>query len=159
MPDTNTDGIARFQTQWAFTRGLTMDLLRSLGQSDLDYSPGSHLGPLWKHFRHIGRVQQNYLHAMQTGHASFGVGSANYEGGASREQLLQYLERLDLELAEKLKNPASLKQTIDWFGETVELANHLARMTDHEVLHQGMFVVYMRLLGRTFPGSWSAWGL
>jgi hypothetical protein len=53
----------------------------------------------------------------------------------------------------------NVAQRIDWFGSTVDAYTHFTRMVDHEILHHGMFVVYVRLLRRSFPPSWAAWGL
>ena len=149
----------RFESHWLYVRSLTMDLLRSLEPEDLEFRPGSSVGLMWQHFRHLGRIQENYLHAMDTGRISFGVDGVTYAGGASKELLLEYLKRLDSDLSEKLKFPSGLRRRIDWFGEEVDLGVHLSRLTEHELLHQGMLVVYVRLLNRKFPVSWRTWGL
>ena len=151
--------VGRFESNWLFVRGLTMDLLRSLEPADLEFRPGGQVGLMWQHFRHLGRVQENYLHALDTGSISFGFESVSYTGGASKESLQEYLNRLDSDLSRKLKSSGILGQRIDWFGEHVDLSVHLSHMTDHELLHQGMLVVYVRLLNRKFPVSWKAWGL
>jgi hypothetical protein len=90
-----TKSLDRFRVQWTFARGLTHELLESLEPRELAFSPGDGLGPFWKHFRHIGRVQENYLLAMDTGKVAFGVESATYRGNADRQALLDYLDRLD----------------------------------------------------------------
>ena len=59
------DLTTRFQAKWGFARGLTRDLLRFVDASDLAFGPSK--GPLWKHFRHLGRVQENYLRGIETG--------------------------------------------------------------------------------------------
>jgi uncharacterized damage-inducible protein DinB len=150
--------IDRFESQWTFVRGLTRDLLESLEASDLAFSPGNHLGPFWKHFRHLGRVQENYLCALETGKIVFGFDGASYSGDASKKSLLDYLNHLDARLRQKLTT-LDAAQKIDWFGSPTDTYPHLMRMADHEILHHGMFVVYMRLLGRKFPSSWAPWGL
>jgi uncharacterized damage-inducible protein DinB len=151
--------VGRFESNWLFVRGLTMDLLRSLEPADLGFRPGDQVGLLWKHFRHLGRIQENYLHALDTGSISFGFDGVSHSGGASKESLQEYLKRLDSDLSQRLKSPGILGKRIDWFGEHVDLGVHLSRMTEHERLHQGMLVVYVRLLNRKFPVSWKAWGL
>ena len=47
-----------FDAPWRLARGLSRDLLLSLKDSDLLFSPGERVGPLWKQFRHLGRVQE-----------------------------------------------------------------------------------------------------
>jgi uncharacterized damage-inducible protein DinB len=153
-----TTCIERFHVQWKFVRSLTRDLLESLEPDELAFSPGGCLGPLWKHFRHIGRVQENYMQAMDTGRLAFGVQGGTYVGNQERQSLVDYLDRLDARLAEKLSS-VDPTRCVDWFGVPVDTLAHLTRMTHHEILHHGMFVVYVRLLGRSFPPAWAAWGL
>ena|SRR5687768_1013210 len=152
------EAIDRFEAQWRSTRGLTRDLLESLKPSELAFSPGSHLGPFWKHFRHLGRVQENYLRALGTGRIVFGFDGAGYSGDASKKPLLDYLDRLDVRLKQKLRTHDAARK-IDWFGSSIDAYTHLMRLADHEILHHGMFVVYVRLLAREFPPSWAPWGL
>jgi len=152
------DLIARFESRWRFARILTRDLLQCLEASDLTFSPGKHVGPVWKQFRHLGRVQENYLDAIETGKIVFGFYGASYAGEASKKQLLEYLARLDGSLTEWLTT-LDVNRKIDWFGDRVDVYEHLARLADHEILHHGMFIVHMRLLGRSFPSSWAAWGV
>jgi uncharacterized damage-inducible protein DinB len=147
---------ARFDSQWRFARGLTRDLLLSLEISDLSFSPGASVGSLWKHFRHVGRVQENYVRAMETGKVVFGFDGTSYAGGASKQGLIEYLDRLDLELRERLMTRGNADQLIEWPGERIDSKEHLARLADHEILHHGMFIVCLQLLGRRFPKSWEA---
>jgi uncharacterized damage-inducible protein DinB len=150
--------INRFEAQWRFARGLTKDLLRSLEPEELAFTPSKHLGPFWKHFRHLGRVQENYLQAIETGRVVFGFDNTTYRDNASRQPLVDYLDRVDQRLTATLTN-LDTRRRVDWFGSSVDAYTHFTRMADHELLHHGMFVVYVHLLGRPFPRSWAAWGL
>jgi uncharacterized damage-inducible protein DinB len=154
----NKELIQRFESEWRFARGLTRDLLESLEPHELAFTPGANLGPFWKHFRHLGRVQENYLQAIETGRVAFGFDNTTYRGDASRQPLVDYLDRVDQRLTHALMT-LDATQRIDWFGGSVDAYTHFTRMADHEILHHGIFVVYVRLLGRSFPRSWAAWGL
>jgi uncharacterized damage-inducible protein DinB len=154
----NNELIERFESQWRFARGLTRDLLESLEPDELAFTPGTHLGPFWKHFRHLGRVQEHYLQAIETGKVAFGFDNTTYRGDASRQALVSYLDRVDQRFTHVLTTLGATRP-IDWFGSTVDTYTHFTRMADHETLHHGMFVVYVRLLARSFPSSWAAWGL
>lgn len=154
----NKELIERFESQWKFARGLTMDLLGSLEPDELAFTPGANLGPFWKHFRHLGRVQENYLQAIDTGRVVFGFDNTTYRGDASRQSLIDYLDRVDQRLTHTLTILDTTRR-VNWFGSTVDAYTHFMRMADHENLHHGMFVVYVRLLGRSFPRRWAAWGL
>jgi len=137
---------------------MTNDLLESVTNEDLHKSPDESLGPWWKQFRHMGRVQENYLQAVESGTVQFGFEGASYNGGASKIELQKYLINLDNRLAAIIKNTdVSLK--INWFGENKSLGQHLMYLADHEVLHHGQWIIYRRQLGGVFPPSWSAWDL
>jgi len=154
----NDSLVFHFRSQWHFLRGLTRDLLQSMTNDDLLKSPAPTLGPWWKQFRHMGRVQENYLEAVGRGTVKFGVEGASYTGGPSKQALIRYLTQLDQRLNSMLDGDQQAI-SIDWFGEKKSLAQHFLYLADHEVLHHGQWIVYKKLLGGTFPKSWSVWGL
>ena len=151
--------IHRFEDQWHFARGLTRDLLLSMEEAELSLSPGQGVGPLWKQFRHVGRVQENYQRALATGRIEFSFEGTSYGGGVSRQALIGYLDRVDAELNEKLRDSGPETRLIEWPGENVDLFEHLSRMVQHEILHHGMFIYCAKLAGKTMPKSWEAWGI
>jgi uncharacterized damage-inducible protein DinB len=147
-----------FFTQWSFLRGLTMDLIAEITDEELTQSPHPTLGPWWKQFRHVGRVQENYITAIQTGKVDFSSQSATYDRGASKTALIAYLRKLDDHLhALVISKDAGFK--IDWFGELKPLGNHLLHLCDHETLHHGQWMTYRAILGGKFPESWRVWGV
>jgi uncharacterized damage-inducible protein DinB len=150
--------LLHFMSQWRFARGLTIDLLHSIPNDQLENSPGGNLGPWWKQFRHVGRVQENYLNAMITGIMEFGFEAATYQLGPSKPQLEMYLQCLDSRLNALIQEGRHCKP-VNWFGESKPMACHLLCLADHEILHHGQWIAYRRLLGGAFPESWSAWGL
>lgn len=147
-----------FQQSWNFTRSLSLDLLDSLDDESLLFSPGANLGDFWKQFRHLGRVQENYVDALRTQKLVFGPQGCHYSGDVSKASLVTYLQTLDHQLQHELHN-LNWEDRIDWFGEQVDVFEHLSRMVGHENLHHGQFIVYMRLLDRKFPHSWNVFGL
>src|SRR5438270_6776378 len=108
---------------WTFTRGLTNDLLGALDDEALGYSPGSGLGPSWKQFRHVGRVQENYVEALETRRIVFDV-TDTYRGGPSRDGLAGYLRSVD-ERMEMILGSIDPNAEIDWDGDTIPLDVHL----------------------------------
>lgn len=153
-----TELIQHFREQWKFLRNLTYDFVESIPASGLEESPGENLSPWWKQFRHLGRVQENYLAALDTGIIQFTTESSSYHGGADKAGIVEYLHKLDVRLLEllELQNPS---KTIDWSGTPFTLGKHLLCLADHEILHHGQWVVYRQVLGGKFPPSWSVWGL
>jgi hypothetical protein len=144
-------------SEFHWARGLTQDLLKSCTESDLHSRLRPEFGPLWKQFRHIGRVHENYLHAMHTGKIEFGFRNCSYSGGASKEALLGYFDQLSHHHnCELMKTPASM--TIDWFGEATTMPIHVSRLMAHETLHHGQLILCWRALNKSFPESWGSWG-
>jgi hypothetical protein len=96
---------------------------------------------------------------METGKVTFGFDGTSYTAGASKHGLIEYLDRLDSNLTEKLAALGNANPLIEWPAERIDCNEHLARLADHEILHHGMFIVYLQLLGRSFPKSWEEWGV
>ena len=59
------------KSEWIFARGLTLELLDPLTDLELSQVPGGNLGPVWKQFRHVGRLQECYVEALNTKTISF----------------------------------------------------------------------------------------
>lgn len=148
-----------FLLEWKFARGLSLDLLSSLSKEDLEYSPGFGMGPFWKQFRHIGRVQEDYVSAIVTGKVSFGSMAKTAAGKKKQtgDTVRTHLYACDEEMLRVL-GKTDPEAKIDWFGEDVRAIEHMWRLTAHETFHHGQWVIYMHGLNRKFPPSWSAWG-
>ncbi len=153
------DELGFIKTNWAFARGLTLDLLESLGESDLAYTPGPGVGPFWKQFRHVGSVHECYMEALITRQMRFEYRDKNFQAEPSKPLLLAYLRALNTEFVITL-------DSLDW-GATIRWSDddrptvfeHLLRLVQHETLHHGEWIVYLRLLNKPFPSSWQAWGV
>jgi hypothetical protein len=87
--------IDHFISQWKFLRSLTQDLLKTILQEELIHAPNASLGPWCKQFRHVARVQENYLNAIETGTVKFGFEDTTYQGRESKEGPQKYLQRMD----------------------------------------------------------------
>src|SRR4051812_20156182 len=112
--------IAHFVSQWKFLRGLTQDLLESISQAEMARSPDANVGPWWKQFRHVGRVQENYLNAIDSGAVKFGFENTTYHSRESKAELQKYLQRLDDRLHALLRTEIR-RQDIDWFGKKLPI--------------------------------------
>ncbi|MBX9666386.1 MAG: DinB family protein [Candidatus Obscuribacterales bacterium] len=146
-----------FLLEWKFARGLSLDLLSTLSKDDLSFSPGFGMGPFWKQFRHIGRVQEDYVSAVLTGKVSFGNKSTHSKSRLTQDDVRTHLFSCDEEMLRVLSMTDS-ETPIDWFGESVRAQEHMWRLVGHETFHHGQWVIYMRGLDKKFPPSWSAWG-
>lgn len=148
--------ITDLQAEWHTMRALTVDLLTTCSNDDLLFAPQG-AGPVWKQFRHIGRVHENYLNAMQTGEMVFGMDGCQYDGGPSAERLRGYFERLAADHA-KAFAAAEAGLTICWPDGQVSTGSHLMRLLNHEILHHGQFMLHWRSQNKALPSSWQIWG-
>ncbi len=142
---------------WQSRRKLTLDLLRELPEEHLAYSVGANMGTLGKQFRHIGDVQLCYTEAIKSGKISFDHYRRDYSLENSKQKLLDFLQETDQDFLRLVEENSGVE--IDWFGEKWTLEQHLQALIEHEILHHGQLVVYLRTLNLKFPKSWELWGL
>jgi len=114
----------------------TLDLLDALTDTELVITPAVALGPFWKQFRHVGRLQECYQDALNTGRIKFDYDHKRYRGSCSREALKNYLQELDRELLQAIEQ-VDWNMSIDWDGDNIGVFQHLMRMASHEILHHG----------------------
>lgn len=156
------ESVDKFISEWQFARGLSRDLLATLSSEQLEAAPLAGAGPLWKQFRHIGRVQEDYISAIHTGTVRFTTDGKGFAGKKSVSALKSYLKACDEALLSEIRTMFSSRSeapVINWFGEHVRVNEHLWRLYAHETFHHGQWVLYMRALEGEFPSSWSAWGV
>ncbi len=143
--------------KWKDLRQLTLDLLSELPEENLSFSVGKNMGTIGKQYRHIGDVQICYNEAIKTGKIDFGKYRRDYSVETSKMKLLEFLEEVNTEMLKLIEEKEDVK--IDWFGEKLNLEEHLNSLIEHEILHHGELVVYIRVLDLKFPESWGVWGL
>jgi uncharacterized damage-inducible protein DinB len=147
-----------FKSEWNFSRRLTLELLDSLSDAELAETPGRPLGPYWKQFRHVGRLQECFQEALNTKKVRFDYVNKRYRGGCSKSALKAYLRALDRELLQAIDR-VNHDTKIDWNGEAVSVFQHLMRMVEHEVLHHGQWILYARVMKKNLPPGWKVWGI
>lgn len=149
--------------QWRFHRGLSLDLLRSLSEEQLELTVGENMGTLRAQFCHMARVQTQYVDALTTG--KIAPTSKPKVIPSSKEELLTALQTLDAKLAQTLEGFSEEQARafhIDWslwHAPAMNVMGHLQALLEHEILHHGQWIVYGRTHRITFPESWKAWGL
>lgn len=156
------DHLTKVLAEWHFSRKLTVEFLKTLDEKQLNYAipTARGLGPLWKQFRHVGRVQDDYCRALTTLKVEFTEKHSTYEGGANAQKLAGYLDDCDKRFKRCLRQfNEKPNQEIDWFGEPVDIQTHLLRLISHESLHHGQFIIAGYSLDVKFPESWSSWGI
>jgi uncharacterized damage-inducible protein DinB len=138
---------------WQEMRQLTIDLLDELPEEKLLFTVGKNMGTIGKQYRHIGDVQICYKEAIKNKKIDFSKYRRDYSLESSKEKLKLFLLEINREMIELFENNQYVK--IDWFGEEWNLKQHLKALIEHEILHHGELVVYIRTLGIKFPKSWS----
>lgn len=142
---------------WQAMRQLTLDLLDELPEENLLFTVGKNMGTIGKQYRHIGDVQICYNEAIKTGKVDFNKYRRDYSLENSKEKLKAFLEEVNQEMLKLIEENQDAK--IDWFGEERDIKQHIKALIEHEILHHGELVVYIRTLGINFPKSWELWGL
>ena len=144
--------------EFAFLRQLTQDFLDVCTRDVLNFSGASGAGAVWKQFRHLGRVQENYLDALESGVMTFACDTGTYRGGISRLDLSEYLARIDARMRELFAAPLPHSR-IAWPNAGCSVHVHLLRLSTHESLHHGQMILCAREAGVSMPKSWRAWGV
>lgn len=148
---------------WKFHRTLALDLLKSLSHEQLSLTVGNNMGTLGQQFRHIAKIELEYLDAIKNKKISVKPGRLEKSVSESRESLLKIFDNTEKELTEIL-NSIEYQENymIDWkewnMGE-MNLIDHIQALADHNNLHNGELIVYARTHNFPFPKSWEPWGL
>lgn len=150
---------------WKFHRGLALDILKSLTDEQLLLTVGKNMGTLGEQFRHMARVQVQYTEAIKNKKIGPTEKKPDLSSAGSKDQLMKILEDVDKEMMatiEGLLDEVVEELKIDWqyWGvQSLSLPEHLQALTDHECLHNGQIIVYLKTHEIPFPKSWEAWGL
>lgn len=150
---------------WKFIQNLAFDVLKMLTDDQLNFTVGKNMGTLGEQFRHMARVRFQYAEAIETKKISDVIEKIDQEVAKSKARLIELWEKTNKKLLAVLENidPEKLKNTIidwkHWGIDEMNIHNHFNALMDHETLHNGQIIVYLRINDLKFPESWKAWGL
>src|SRR3989344_7803352 len=109
--------IKDFKKLWNFHRGHTLDLLGTLSDEELGFTVGQNMGTLGQQFRHLCRVDDQYITAIETKKVENNRKKLDFplEKSASKltEQLMEDNKRL-FEILENLSEQDVENLKIDW---------------------------------------------
>jgi len=111
--------------------------------------------------RHLIEVEGCYLAAVDRGELIFGQGKRPDLKSAVKEELLTELDLLDNKLCNILSNQKMLNKRVQvrWSKTPVPVIRMLWGLNDHEVLHNGLNIAFMDVLGiARFPKLKATWG-
>ena len=150
---------------WKWIQGLAFDVLKMLSDEQLYLMVGKNMGTLGEQFRHMIRVRFQYAEAIENKKITDVIEKIDPNIAKSETKLIELWEKANQKLLATLQNadPDKLEKTmIDWkhWGvDEMNIHDHLNALMDHETLHEGQIIVYLRSNDIKFPESWKAWGL
>ena len=151
-------------SQWDFHHALSMDLLKSLADEQLTLTIGKNVHTLGEQFRHMARVQVQYVEALETRRIAVPLVAIEADMAQSRARLFDLRTETDVKMREllaKFSNEELDKTGINWeyWGAlSMKIPQHILALADHENLHNGQLIMYVTMLGLQFPESWNVWG-
>lgn len=152
-------------------RKLSRDLLLSLKPEQLSLKPFSVSGTFGKQFRHLLDIERGYVESLLNGFLAFYRSDIDHSLETNRERLIRELDREDAKLEKFFKGIRREKanekyvdctQAVQYLGDNnirASPARILSWITEHEILHEGELLLYVRTERMEFPRSWMIWGL
>lgn len=150
---------------WKWIQGLAFDVLKMLSDEQLYLTVGKNMGTLGEQFRHIARVRFQYAEAIENKKITDVIEKIDPNVAKLQTRLIELWEKANEKLLAVLEktNPDELENTKinwkHWGGDEMSIHDHLNVLMDHETLHNGQIIVYLRTNDIKFPESWKAWGL
>ena len=150
---------------WKWIQGLAFDVLKMLSDEQLDLTIGKNMGTLGEQFRHIARVRFQYAEAIENRKITDVIEKIDPNIAKSKSELIELWEKANQKLLAVLENTNSDElENIKinwkhWGSDEMNVHDHLNVLMDHETLHNGQIIVYLRTNDVKFPESWKAWGL
>lgn len=157
--------ISRQVENLKFCQDLAMDILKMLNDEQLNFTVGKNMGTLGEQFRHMARVRLQYSESIETKKVEPTKETIDPSIAKSKEKLIQLWEKVNHkipQILEKMSAEELENLKIDWIHwgvDSMDIYSHLQALIDHENLHNGQIIVYIRTMGLKFPKSWKAWGL
>jgi hypothetical protein len=144
------------QEKWPWiegTHGMRMQLLDSLSNADLAFSPGGENIPLGRLLRESGDVEYSYLQSLKTLKEDWSYHNTQAGLESDLTQIKAWYHTLDEEMKATLAafSDEDLSKTIDPRGFTVEL--QLDVYLQAQLIFFGKASVYFKAMNRTLPQS------
>lgn len=120
------------------------------------------MGTLGEQSRHMCRIRFQYAEAIENKALGKTIEKIDLDVAKSKEALIDLWQGANKKLSEVLEAVDSDSLGIDWkyWGDDmVNIHDHLNYLMDHETLHNGQIIVYLRTHDISFPKSWQSWGL
>lgn len=142
-----------FINRWQFVRSETLEILQSLSDEDLQFRPaGNTWQPLYYQFGCIIRTQLIYAEAARSGQMDFALFHASRFPAKADYQSVQSISSHLASSNKQWLDAVSLNTgSVVWPDGTASIAQHIARLAEHERLHHGQLISYCTLAGFELP--------
>ena len=137
---------------WKETRGITLAFLNELRDADLDKPlPRKVLNTIRLHAYELTLGQRGYVEALTTKAVVFGDEYNNYLS-LPTQTLIETMAELDAKLEKSLEQLDGT-ETIEFFGEQMNVHQMISMMTGHEQMHIGQIIGFCYATGIEIPPS------
>jgi len=135
-------------SDWKYGRGIIFKFLSELSDGDLDRKlPRKKLNTIRLQIEELAQIQSRYIKALTTKKISFDVKSIQ---DTSKNGLKQYMRELD-NILEEILETFDGSETIDWFGNSQIINQHISAMIGHEQMHIGQIIAFCYATGIHIP--------
>jgi len=137
---------------WKETRGITLKFVNELSDADLDKKlPRKKLNTIRLHVYELTLGQRGYVDSLTTKIAVFGDEYLNYES-RPKQDLLETMAELDAKLEKSLELMDGT-ESIEFFGEQINVHQLISMMSGHEQMHIGQIIAFCYATGIEIPES------
>jgi len=137
---------------WKQTRSITLAFLNELSETDLDkILPRKKLNTIRLQAYELTLGQRGYVDALTTKAVVFGDEYDNYLS-LPTQTLTQTMAELDAQM-EKSLGLMDGSESIEFFGEQMNVHQIISMMTGHEQMHIGQIIAFCYATGIEIPAS------
>jgi len=135
---------------WKYGRSIIKCFIIMLSDADLDKPlPRKGLNTIRKQCEELVQIESCYVSALKAKIINF---KYKLFSDTSKNALIAQMDMLDNE-NEKLLNEFNGDETINWFGETWNVHQHLSAMIGHEQMHIGQIIAFCYATGIKIPNK------
>ena len=136
--------------EWQYVRNIGCSFLTNVSATDLQKEfPRKNLNTILAQYNEIYEIQQDYVNAIDSKSIHFTGRKLHLLPAA---ELLSMMKALDEKLELKL-HQINGNECIDWFGEKLNIHQHICAMISHEMMHVGQIVAFCYAVDITIPND------
>lgn len=134
--------------EWKYARGIIIDFLKNLNACDLHKEfPRKSLNSIIKQCNELYEIQQDYVDAIENKLMEFKGRNLKID---SSEELIYRMQEIDKKL-EIYMESLDGNETVEWFGEEMDVHQHICAMISHENMHIGQIIAFCYAVGINIP--------